>query len=82
MTIEKADFIAWRTHPVTTIFLESVVEEMNLSVADLVIHAGKNSGNDRYNCGKIEGLRWLADWQPQFKEDKEDNVDESTSSGA
>lgn len=82
MIFNKHDFVAWRTDPVTLGFLEAVVEEMNLSVADLVVHAGKDSLSDRFNVGKIEGLRWLTDWQPDFEEEDKENTDESTGSGA
>jgi hypothetical protein len=79
MNFTKDDFIAWRRNPVTEGFLEEVVNEMNSSVADLVVHAGVNPPADRFNCGKIEGLRWLTDWQPDFREREE--TDELGDSG-
>lgn len=71
MNYNKDDFIAWRSNPVTQNFLETVVEEMNASVADLVIRAGVDPASDRFHCGKIEGLRWLTDWQPNFPEEED-----------
>ena len=73
--IEKDDFIAWRDHPVTQGFLQATLEEMNESVKDLIVGAGLNSLGDRYNCGKIQGLSWLVDWQPTFDEKEEEETE-------
>lgn len=77
MEYTKDDFISWRSNPVTLGFLDEVLKEMNNSVADLINNAGINPGHDRYEAGRIAGLKWLPEWQPNFPEEEED---ESTSS--
>lgn len=73
MDFTKADYISWKTNPVTMSFLLTAIEEMNLSVKELVLYAGQNDKNDRFNCGRIAGLTWLTEWEPDFEEDKDES---------
>lgn len=76
--MNKDDYISWRNDPRTEEYLESVLSEADVIIADLINTAGNNSLVDRYRAGVIQGLRYLADWQPVFdKEEEETEEDES-----
>lgn len=62
------DFQAWLDHPVTKSMLEDIINLINAESADLIMNAGQNQIADRYKSGKIAGLAWVADWQPELKE--------------
>lgn len=78
MNFTKDDFVSWRNNPVTIEFATLAIDEMNSSIKDLIFSAGVDSLEDRRRVGRIEGLKWLTDWVPEFEEDK----DESTGIGA
>jgi hypothetical protein len=50
--------------------------EMDAHISDLILTAGSNSALDRYRCGMIAGLRFLADWQPMF--DREETEEDES----
>lgn len=51
---------------------------MNETLKDLMLNAGLDSLRDRLAVGRIQGLTWLAEWQPDFHEEEEgDTQDES-----
>lgn len=69
----KQDYLGWREHPTTRMFMEEAVEQMNDTVLDLVTFAGDSSLQDKYRRGIIEGLKWLIDWVPTVEmEDSQD----------
>lgn len=74
--MNKDDYISWRNDPRTEEFLESILLEMDHIIADLVNTAGNNSLSDKYKAGVIQGLRYLADWQPIF--DREENQEDES----
>lgn len=75
MPVSKSDFIQWRHNAVTQEFLEDVLKEADSYIAALVLRAGLDPQADRYNVGRIDGLKSLADWQPEFIEDEEEDED-------
>jgi len=77
--ITKEDYLSWREHPVTRVFMEAMIDEMNGAVENLVMFAGDNPLQDKYRRGTIDGLKWLVEWIPTVTEDDEDGI---TSSGA
>jgi hypothetical protein len=64
MSFSADDYYAWRKHPVTEQFMESVVEYMNVTMESLVLTAGDDSKVDSRKRGEIAGLKWLFDWVP------------------
>lgn len=74
--MNKEDFIAWRSNPITEEFLEAILIEMDNLIADLAVSAGNDPSTDRYRCGAIQGLRFLADWQPIF--DREETEEDES----
>jgi len=73
----KDDYVSWCNNPVTEEFLEIILREMDDLISDLVNHGGKDSLQDRYRCGCIQGLKALAEWRPIFDKDEEMEEDES-----
>lgn len=72
----KDEYLEWRNHPVTEAFLADVIDLMDKDIADLVNYAGEDPSADRKKCGRVEGLKQLADWQPEII-DEEEQSDES-----
>jgi len=72
MPVNKMEYLAWRGNPVTVEFLEDVLSEADSYIASLVIRAGLEPATDRYNVGRIDGLKWLAEWQPEFISEEND----------
>lgn len=61
--------MAWRNSAVTQEFLENALSEADAFIAALVMNAGNNPPHDRYCVGRIDGLKYLAEWQPEFTTD-------------
>lgn len=78
MEISKQDFQYWRDHPVTLSFLEEVLVILDAELANLVNTAGLDQLKDNFRRGHIQGLKELADWEPEFVEDTPDVESEGT----
>lgn len=72
MPVHKAEYLAWRGNPVSQEFLDDVLSEADTYIASLVMRAGIDPHTDRYNVGRIDGLKWLAEWQPEFIQEETD----------
>lgn len=70
MELSKQDVQNWREHPVTALFLEHVLFIMDIEMNHLATQAGLNPTDDRMRVGHIRGLAELADWEPDYIEDK------------
>ena len=78
--ISRSDFYNWMRNPVTQVFLEDTLNAIDDRIARLITGAGLDPLQDRWNVGYITGLRQLADWNPNFKEEEVD-VDGTDSEG-
>jgi len=67
--IVDSQYKDWRSHPVTQLFLDEIIEHIEVEMAALATGAGMNPTADRFAVGKIAGLTLLADWKPQLVED-------------
>ena len=81
MTFTADDYYAWRKHPVTEQFMESVVEYMNSTMESLVLSAGDDSRVDSRRRGEISGLKWLFDWVPTVEAPQVDLKSEEDEDG-
>lgn len=76
MAVNKSDFIRWRSDEVTQEYIKDVLADVDSYLAYLAQRAGMEPTHDRWIVGKIEGLRWVVDWQPEFMiDDKEEDED-------
>jgi len=74
MEVTKADYVQWRTDPVTKMFVEEMLVLVDSEIANLLMQAGLNPLADRHRVGRIDGLKEVAEWEPDFREDK-DGID-------
>lgn len=77
MAVSKNEYVAWRNSGVTQEFLEDVLAEADAYISALVMGAGINSQTDCYNRGRIDGLKSLPEWQPEFVKEFEEEEEES-----
>lgn len=68
--VTKSDFLSWREQRITEMFLESVIERIQMLAGELVQNAGIDPLRDRFQSGRVSGLSELADWQPSFIQDE------------
>lgn len=74
MPVNRNDYVAWRYNVVTEEFLKDALETCDAMIAYLTQRAGIDPNHDRYLVGKIEGLRSLAEWSPDFDTEEEENA--------
>lgn len=72
--VNKEDYISWRHHPVSQAFIQAMQEKIDEEMASLVMSAGDNPLSDKTKVGRIDGLRWLVDWEPLFAQQPEVNI--------
>lgn len=71
--ITKEEWFEWKGHPVTEMILREALEEMQQGVGHLIERAGDEPLKDKFATGKIKGLLWFIDYEPELnKEDKDD----------
>jgi len=74
---KKADFIDWKSNPVSKIMFETlhlVIYDLQEELGD---SAGSNPIQDREKVGRIQALKEVLDWVPNLIEDEktDDNAD-------
>lgn len=74
--VNKDDYFGWRHHPVTEAFMQAMREQIDSEMASLVVSAGDNPLNDKSKVGRIDGLRWLVDWEPIFTQKEVNDEDD------
>lgn len=66
--VTYADFINWKSDPVTKKFFESIEDRIEQIKDTLVQDAGKDPGTDRYYCGYA--LACFDILETEFKDDE------------
>lgn len=65
-----SQWVDWKNHPVTRLFLNEMISQVEAEIAALATGAGVNPIQDRYQVGKIAGIGFAVDWKPQLSEDE------------
>lgn len=66
--VTMGDYRQWKESEITKLLFETLLELMNSKAGTLVIDAGINPAQDRWNSGYIKALGEVFDWVPDLKE--------------
>lgn len=66
--ITAGDYRNWKESEVSKLLFEYILNLMNSKAGTLVIDAGLNPAQDRWNAGFIKALGEVFDWTPDLRE--------------
>jgi hypothetical protein len=70
MAVTKAEFSDWRDHPISKELLESINEQCNKIVEEILNRQDPNVNRDQYLKGMLSGFSQVVGFTPDWVEDK------------